>query len=76
MNLHELKIQSIKDPLGISADHFPHILTFIDFANVDHWFDYDQYDLDGKALFSDQRIAIDLQKLKEFLDCFSVDVRF
>ena len=76
MNLHELKIQSIRDALGISAEQFPRILTFIDFANVDHWFDYDQYDLDGKALLSDQRIAIDLQKLKEFLDCFSVDVRF
>ncbi|KKS34561.1 MAG: hypothetical protein UU96_C0002G0003 [Parcubacteria group bacterium GW2011_GWC2_42_13] len=76
MNLHELKIQSIRDALGISAEQFPRILTFIDFANVDHWFDYDQYDLDGKALLSDQRIALDLQKLKEFLGCFSVDVRF
>lgn len=76
MDLHEFKIHTIKTALGISDEQFPRILTFIDFANVDHWFDDDQYDLDGKALLASQRIAIDLQKLKEFLDCFSEDARF
>jgi uncharacterized LabA/DUF88 family protein len=76
MNLQELKRQHIRTTLGISVEQFPRILVFIDFANVDHWFDDDQYDLDGKALPADQRIAIDLQKLKEFLDCFSIDARF
>lgn len=76
MDFRELKIKNIRDMLGISAEQFPRILAFIDFANVDHWFDDDQYDLDGKALPTDQRIAIDLQKLKEFLDCFCDDVRF
>ena len=76
MDLHEFKVQNIKTTLGILDEQFPRILTFIDFANVDHWFDDDQYDLDGKALPAEQRIAIDLQKLKEFLDCFSADARF
>lgn len=76
MDLHEFKIQIIRSALGIAAEQFPRILTFIDFANVDHWFDDDQYDLDGKVLPSDQRISIDLQKLKDFLECFSIDARF
>jgi uncharacterized LabA/DUF88 family protein len=76
MDPRDLKIKTIRDTLGIAAEQFPRITAFIDFANVDHWFDNDQYDLDGKALPANQRIAIDLQKLKEFLDCFCEDARF
>lgn len=76
MDLREFKIQNIKSMLGISTEQFPRILAFIDFANVNHWFDDDQYDLDGRALVSDQRIEIKLEKLKEFLDCFVEDARF
>lgn len=75
MDLREFKQKAVKDTLKID-DSFGRILSFIDFANVDHWFDNDEYDLDGKALPVDQYIAIDLQKLKEFLNCFSVDARF
>jgi hypothetical protein len=76
MDLHEFKVQNIKTTLGISDEQFPRIIAFIDFANVDHWFDDDQYNLDGKPLPVDQRISIDLQKLKDFLDCFCGDARF
>lgn len=76
MDLHEFKVKNIRETLGISAEQFPRILAFIDFANVNHWFDDDQYDLDGKALAADQRIEIKLEKLKDFLDCFAEDVRF
>ncbi len=76
MDFYEFKIQNIKTTLGISDEQFSRVLTFIDFANVDHWFDDEQYDLEGKTLSTDCSVAIDLQKLKEFLDCFSIDVRF
>lgn len=76
MDLQEFKKQNICQQLGISADKFPRIVAFVDFANVDHWFDEDPYDLGGQALSIDQRIVIDLEKLKEFLYCFSEDVRF
>jgi len=76
MDLQEFKIKILRESLGILADQFPRIIAFIDFANVDHWFDDDQYDLDGKTLPDDKRISIDLQKLKIFLDCFCEDSRF
>lgn len=76
MDLQEFKKQNICKQLGILPDQFPRILVFIDFANVNHWFDDDQYDLDGQALSTDQRIEINLEKLKEFLSYFSSDARF
>lgn len=76
MDIHEFKIQNIKNTLGISAEQFPRIFAFIDFANVNHWFDDDQYDLDGSALTPDKRVEIELVKLKDFLRCFAIDSRF
>ncbi len=76
MDLQEFKKYNICQQVGISTDEFPRIITFIDFANVDHWFDDDQYDLDGRALPIDKRIGIDLEKLKEFLYHFAEDARF
>lgn len=76
MDLQEFKKYNICQQIGISIDEFPRIIAFIDFANVDHWFDDDQYDLDGRALPINKRIGIDLEKLKEFLYCFAEDARF
>lgn len=76
MDLHELKVQHIRQQLGISSEQFPRILAFIDFANVNHWFDDDQYDLDGRVLAANQRIEVNLARLKDFLDCFANDARF
>ncbi len=76
MDLQEFKKYNICQQIGLSIDKFPRIIVFVDFANVDHWFDDDQYDLDGRALSTDQRIGIDLKKLKDFLGYFADDVRF
>ncbi len=76
MNLDELRQQRIRDTTDIHAEKFPRILTFIDFANVNHWFKDDPYDLDGKPLAGDQKIEIDIEKLKNFLAAFSQDMRF
>lgn len=76
MDLQEFKKQNICQQLSISSDKFPRIIAFVDFANVDRWFDDDPSDLNGQVLSTDQKIGIDLQKLKEFLYCFSEDVRF
>lgn len=76
MNLDELKDKHMRDTLGISVEQFSRILTFIDFANVNHWFSDDVYDLDGTSLSPDKSVEIDLQKLKDFLSHFSQDIRF
>lgn len=76
MNLEELRQQHIRQALGIDAAKFPKILTFVDFANVNHWFDDEAYDLDGAPLQEGQSVEIDIEKLKSFLGCFSDDIRF
>ncbi|OGN07017.1 MAG: hypothetical protein A2750_02750 [Candidatus Yanofskybacteria bacterium RIFCSPHIGHO2_01_FULL_45_42] len=75
MDLQEFKKQQIKEQLGIRAD-FGTIHAFIDFANVNHWFEYDDQNVDGDPLPADQRLSIDLQKLHDFLGLFSGDIRF
>lgn len=75
MDLQDFKKKTTKDALNID-DSFNRILPFIDFANVNHWFDDDQYDLEGRTLSVDQYVEIDLVKLKDFLRCFADDARF
>lgn len=75
MDLFGFKQKQIKEQLGINDD-FGIIHTFIDFANVNHWFEYDDQNVDGGPLPIDQRLSIDLQKLHDFLGLFSKDVRF
>jgi len=76
MDLSELKRQHLRDTLGITDVAFPRILTFVDFANVNHWFDDEAYDLDGAPLQEGQSVEIDIKNLKRFLNYFSTDVRF
>lgn len=75
MDLQDFKKKHIRELLGIKDD-FVIIHTFIDFANVNHWFDEDQYDSDGVILAKDEKLVIDIEKLKEFAASFSADTRF
>lgn len=76
MKLDELWRQQIRDTTGITTEQFPNVLTFIDFANVNHWFDDEAYNLDGAPLAEGQSVEIDIEKLKNFLRSFSRDIRF
>ncbi len=49
MNLQELKSQFVKEELGITED-FGTIMTFIDFGNVNYWFESDRQDASNVAL--------------------------
>lgn len=75
MDLYELKKKRIRDGLGIVAE-FGRIISFVDFGNVNYWFADDRQSPDGATLSGDQRLVIDIAKLKEFADLFSEDVRF
>ncbi len=76
MNIEEFRKKHVQKNLGISKKEFSRIFTFIDFANVNHWYDDDPYNLDGKPLLENESITIDLEKLKSFLNLFSEDIRF
>ncbi len=76
MDLPEFKKQQIQERFGIKPDKFKRIISFIDFGNVDYWYELDEQDEDGTLLPSNQRLAIDLQRLCDFLRLFSDDARF
>ena len=76
MNLDQFKQQHLRQTLGIDATQFPRVLTFVDFANVNHWFDDEAYDFEGVPLHGNQSVEIDIEELKNFLGCFSDDIRF
>ena len=65
MDLQEFKKQNVCQQLEISSDKFSRIIAFVDFANVDHWFDEDLYNLEGQVLSNNQKIAITLNKYEE-----------
>lgn len=76
MDLHEFKIQNIRSTLGIPAEDFPRAISFIDFANVNKWYERDEFAEDGTLLPPDQHLSIDLHGLADFLRLFSDDMRF
>lgn len=76
MDLFGFKKQQIRRTLGIEPGKFARIISFIDFGNVDYWYDNDMQDGEGAAINPDQSIAIDLQKLFDFLNLFSEGTRF
>lgn len=75
MNQAELKEYAIKHSIGIEGD-YGRVLAMVDFANVNYWFDEDRQSADYTALAEDEKLAINLEGLKEFLLAFCDDVRF
>lgn len=76
MDLLGLKEQHLRTTLGISKEAFPRILTFVDFGNVNHWFQRDDKDENGEPLPFGVHLNVDLQKIADFLALFSQDTRF
>jgi len=74
MDLQDLKKKFIKDELQIAED-YGKIFTFVDFSNVNKWFQNDNQDWENKLLALDEKLSIDLEKLKSFVDIFSERAR-
>lgn len=75
MDIKEFQKLEVKKQLGIDNEKFNNIFIFIDFGNVNKWFDSDK-EFQNKILEKNQRISIDLEKLKQFTDYFSEHIRF
>lgn len=76
MNLEEFKSHKIKQKLKIDDQKFSKIFVFIDFANVNNWFTEDVRDWDDNVLSIDKTLSIDIEKLFDFVKCFSNHARF
>jgi len=75
MDLSELKSQFIKEEYGILPE-YGKIFSFIDFSNVNKWFENDDRNLDNELLAEKEMVSIYLEGLKSFADIFSEKVRF
>lgn len=75
MNLQEFKKQYVQQELGISSE-FGRILAFVDFGNVNYWFEEDRQTHEYTALKDNEKFFVDIEKLNDFLKIFSQDIRF
>jgi len=69
MDLQNFEKEFIKKNLDIN-ESYGDVFCFIDFANVNNWFEKDNQ-WDRQAISSNQKININLEKLKNFVDLFS-----
>jgi hypothetical protein len=67
MDLNELKLQHI----GLKKDEYGKIYTFVDFGNVNRWFDDEVWDWNENKLKENEKLFIDIKKLADFIDIFS-----
>lgn len=67
MDLNELKLQD----LGIDKSLFGKIYTFVDFGNVNRWFNKDVWGWDDYKLVDDEKLIIDIEKMACFIELFS-----
>ena len=73
MNIEQFKKEIIRDDLEIRE--YGRIFSFIDFANVNKWFQYDNQDWNNNLLKDGEYLAIDLDKLKGFSEIISDKTR-
>lgn len=72
MDFEEFNLQN----LGIDKKKFGKIHTFVDFGNVNYWYERDERDGEGKPLDEGQKLVVDIEKLSRFIDLFSEHKRF
>jgi len=74
MDLESFKIQFVKNELGIT-ENYGKIFSFIDFSNVNKWFENDDRNLENELLTDGKKVAVYLEGLKSFADIFSERTR-
>lgn len=72
MNLQEFKLKTF----GIEKEQFGRIFSFVDFGNVNYWYEKDRRDWGENILEENQKLIVDIPKLAQFLNLFSEQKRF
>ncbi|MFA5131618.1 MAG: NYN domain-containing protein [Patescibacteria group bacterium] len=75
LKFKEFQKESKRAQYGIGHE-FGLILSLIDFGNVDYWYEFDNFNRDGKALKDNEKLNVDLEYLKQFCDLFSYNSKF
>lgn len=76
MDMIGFKQTVVTKKFGMDLATLSPIFSFIDFGNVNHWFEKDRMSLDGLQLEQDEKFVIDLEQLHAFADLFSMSSRF
>ena len=71
-NLKDLKLQT----LGIDKEKFGRIFTFVDYGNVNYWYDKDRRNWDNNQLTENKKLIVDVEKLAGFISGFAEQKRF
>lgn len=58
------------------ANKFGRVFSFIDFGNVNFWYERDERDGNNKELLPNEKLVIDIEKLAAYTNSFSVQSRF
>lgn len=72
MDLDEFTLKNI----GIDRTVFGRIYSFVDFGNVNYWYERDERGANDEALPKGAKLAVDIAKLGSFLRMFSDRGRF
>ena len=72
MDLQEFILKNLE----INKQKYGRIFSFVDFGNVNYWYEKDERDWDGKLLSKEQKLVVDIEKLARFLNLFSEQKRF
>ncbi|MBU4284840.1 NYN domain-containing protein [Patescibacteria group bacterium] len=72
MDLQEFKLENLK----IDKNKFGKIYSFVDFGNVNYWYERDERDGDDNILPQDKKLVVDIEKLASFINLFSEHKRF
>ena len=62
--------------LEIDKKKYGRIFSFVDFGNVNYWYEKDKRDWDDNLLEENQKLTINIEKLAHFLNLFSEQRRF
>lgn len=73
--MQDFRKQYVQEELGITGA-FGRVISFIDFGNVNYWFNDDRQTHEHVALAEYEEFYIDLEMLRDFLAIFSTDARF
>lgn len=72
MDLQQFKLKN----LGIDKIKFGRIFSFVDFGNVNYWYERDERNGDGNLLPAGKKLVVDIEKLTNFLNLFSENKKF
>jgi len=72
MDLQEFKLKNLE----IDKEKYGRIFSFVDFGNVNYWYEEDRHDWEDNILKENQKLVVDIPKLSQFLNLFSEQKRF